>query len=155
MDQKLNKKIIILIVTLLIYIYGILIPIIPLGTFFLSDANIIRVYPHHIFLLKESPNNEAPDFESYMKSKGWSNTGEMESSTIYIKENSKRYIHVDQFIHVVMNDSNIQIYRGMTSLLDWSIFGFSIAFMFYLSPILGCIILIVRNRKLIMYKYRN
>lgn len=134
MKEKRIKKVTILITILLIFVYGILIPVVPLCKYLFSDAKVIRFYPYHLYTIKEGGN-----FDSYMKSKGWTYGEEMESGSIYVKGNSKRYIHVDNFIKVLDYESNIEIWQGMDYILNWPKFIFYIIFGVYILPIFGFI----------------
>lgn len=144
MYRKKTKRFVLMIIVLLIFIYGILIPIVPLGKFLFSEAKVIRLYPHNLYLLKYLPNEENPNFREYMKNNGWTYSEEMESGRIYKKGALKKYIHVDNFISVNIYDSHIKIWQGMTSLFNYSTFTFYIIFLVYILPALGFVIFITK-----------
>lgn len=144
--MKLNKpkKSVLLMIVILIFLYGILIPIIPLGKFLFSEAKIVKLYPYNLYLLKELSNEEGPNFDEYMKKNGWIYSKEIEGGWIYIKENSKKYIGRYDLITVIIDKYNVKVWHEMYTKLNCSKFTFYIIFFCYMLPAFWFIIFIIR-----------
>ncbi len=144
MKKPRAKKIVLLMIAGLIFLYGMLIPVIPLGKFVFSEAKIVKLYPHNLYLMKFLPNEENPSFREYMNNEGWIYSEEMLSGQIYKKGDSEKYIHVDELISVNIYDSHIKIWQGMTSLFSSSKSTFYIIFLIYLLPAIVFFTFVIR-----------
>lgn len=101
------KRLVIIIVTLLvIFVYGILIPIVPITSYLVFNQEIVRLYPSNSYLMDDSA-----DFESYMNGRGWSFSHVEMSTWFYVKGEKSTQFHVTDFYRIYESDGKIVLWH--------------------------------------------